>query len=114
MHDCSPVCECGPIVVYLYPPHSLPVCSAPSCPLQMRNWKRRYFMLDENSLGYYKSDLVSPQTLPLCACACVSVCERVCVCVSVCVCVCVCVCDRERKREGCVCLGTQCAGYVSG
>ncbi|XP_031423533.1 pleckstrin homology domain-containing family A member 1 isoform X3 [Clupea harengus] len=23
----------------------------------MRNWKRRYFMLDENSLGYYKSDL---------------------------------------------------------
>lgn len=25
---------------------------------QMRNWKRRYFILDENALSYYKSDLV--------------------------------------------------------
>jgi len=26
--------------------------------LQMRNWKRRYFLLEENSMSYFKSDLV--------------------------------------------------------
>lgn len=25
---------------------------------QMRNWKRRYFLLEENSMSYFKSDLV--------------------------------------------------------
>lgn len=27
-------------------------------PLQMKNWKRRYFQLDENTIGYFKSELV--------------------------------------------------------
>lgn len=26
---------------------------------QMRNWKRRYFLLEENSMSYFKSDLVN-------------------------------------------------------
>lgn len=25
---------------------------------QMRNWKRRYFLLEENAMSYFKSDLV--------------------------------------------------------
>uniref|UniRef100_A0A4W3HHI0 Pleckstrin homology domain containing, family A (phosphoinositide binding specific) member 1b n=1 Tax=Callorhinchus milii TaxID=7868 RepID=A0A4W3HHI0_CALMI len=33
----------------------------------MKNWKRRYFILDENSIGYYKSDLDKEplRTIPL-------------------------------------------------
>lgn len=27
----------------------------------MKNWKRRYFQLDENTIGYFKSELVSFQ-----------------------------------------------------
>ncbi len=30
---------------------------------QMKNWKRRYFMLDENAVSYYKSDLVRKDLL---------------------------------------------------
>jgi hypothetical protein len=26
---------------------------------QMKNWKRRYFLLEENAVSYFKSDLVS-------------------------------------------------------
>lgn len=27
----------------------------------MKNWKRRYFQLDENTIGYFKSELVRPR-----------------------------------------------------
>lgn len=32
--------------------------SSVMCPPQMKNWKRRYFLLDENAVSYFKSDLV--------------------------------------------------------